>query len=97
MEQFPNKEVAEKKAMKILFDFKDKLSISSRFLYIALLMVDRDTLYKHEELAEITGLSVGTIKNSIRELVNERLLLVNRSSFGAFYTVLLGDEEELKS
>lgn len=91
MEQFTNKELAEKKAYEVLFNLKDEISLSSRLLYIALLSSERDRIIKHDELADITGLSIPTVKNSIRELVDKKLLITTRASHGAFYTVLNGD------
>lgn len=94
MEQFQNKEIMYDQAVSVLFSLKDDLSITARLLYVALMQVDRDKLVKHDELKEITGFARGTVIKAIDELKEKNMILVSRTKYGAFYTLLSGDDSQ---
>lgn len=83
----PNNVVTDK-AMHVMFNLKNELSMSARFLYVALMATGKDCKLKHDDLAEITDLSVMTVKKSVRELKENGLISVKRGKHGAFYEVL---------
>jgi predicted transcriptional regulator len=88
MEALNLKNMEMEKAMGVMFNLKSKLSMSARFVYVALMAVDKDQKLKHEELAEITDLSVITVKKAVKELKDNDLIDVKRAQYGSFYQVL---------
>lgn len=88
MKQFKNQEIATEKSFKVFFEMKDQLSLSARLLYVSLMAVDRDQTITHDQLAEITGLSVPTVKRSIKQLLEKELILQTKWQGGCFYVVL---------
>lgn len=88
MEALNLKNMEMEKAMGVMFNFKNKLSMSARFVYVALMAVDKERILKHEELAEITDLSVITVKKAVKELKENALISVRRGQRGSFYEVL---------
>lgn len=88
MELLKPNNIETKKAMHVMYDLKDDLSMSSRFLYFTLMAIGEYQKITQDELTEITNLSMVTIIRSIRELKDHNLIVVKRSQRGAFYKVL---------
>jgi DNA-binding MarR family transcriptional regulator len=88
-----DKEMMEK-AIEVMFGMKKDLTVSSRFLYVALMNIERDRVITHNELAEITGYSIPTVKNSIEELIRKKMIIKTRTQRGLFITVLSGEKKE---
>jgi len=88
MESLNLKNLEMEKAMGVMFNLKSKLSMSARFVYVALMAVDKEQKIKCEELADITDLSVITVKKAVKELKENDLINVKRAQYGSFYQVL---------
>jgi predicted transcriptional regulator len=88
MESLNLKNLEMEKAMGVMFNLKSKLSMSARFVYVALMAVDKERKIKCEELADITDLSVITVKKAVKELKENDLINVKRAQYGSFYEVL---------
>jgi predicted transcriptional regulator len=86
MELMERADVLPKETMDVLF--KKSLSIYARFLHVALKLMDKSEAIKHDELMEITGFSVSTVKKALKELESNDMISVKRGQYGSFYEVM---------
>ncbi|MBD2800457.1 Rrf2 family transcriptional regulator [Bacillus cereus group sp. BfR-BA-01319] len=76
------------KVKSIMFDFKVKLSVNARFLYVYFLVTEEKPI-THTELSEVTNIkSPVTLRKVIHELERNGLIEVTRLSKGQVYKVL---------